>query len=104
MKLQKNSININNRRLKYMKKLLAGMIAAALVCSAGSVTAFAARGGRGCNYVDANGDGICDNSGKNCRFIDADGDGICDNYAQKKPGNGCGGRRGQGGGKGRCGR
>ncbi len=27
------------------------------------------------NYVDANGDGLCDN------FSDADGDGICDNAA-----------------------
>ncbi|MCL2339459.1 MAG: hypothetical protein FWC59_00970 [Actinomycetia bacterium] len=29
--------------------------------------------GSGQNFVDANGDGICDN------FVDADGDGICDN-------------------------
>lgn len=57
-------------------------------------------------YVDANGDGVCDNKGtgncgKNCKngnggscpnYVDADGDGICD-----KKGTGQCGRSGQGG-------
>lgn len=37
------------------------------------------------NFVDANGDGVCDNAGTNAsqgkrvNFVDADGDGVCDN-------------------------
>lgn len=34
-----------------------------------------------CWFVDADGDGICDDHGVDCPFVDADGDGICDNYA-----------------------
>ena len=35
------------------------------------------------NYVDTDGDGVCDNAGQNgCRFIDEDGDGMCDNAGQ----------------------
>ena len=57
--------------------------------------------GLGAGYVDADGDGICDNYGTNgcglgAGYVDADGDGICDNYGT----NGCGrGGRGRG-----CGR
>lgn len=64
-----------------MKKLLIGAAVTALVLTVGFTTAFAA-GGR--NYVDANGDGVCDNRGSYCRYVDADGDGVCDNY-----GTGC---------------
>ena len=52
-----------------------GTAIAALVLTVGVTGAFAA-GGR--NYVDANGDGICDNRGNYCRFVDTDGDGVCD--------------------------
>ncbi len=31
------------------------------------------------DYIDENGDGICDNCSLRCKFTDADGDGICDN-------------------------
>ena len=58
-----------------MKKILMGTAIAALVLTVGGTDAFAA-GGR--NYVDANGDGICDNRGNYCRFADTDGDGVCD--------------------------
>ena len=58
-----------------MKKILMGTAIAALVLTVGVTGAFAA-GGR--NYVDANGDGICDNRGNYCRFVDAGGDGVCD--------------------------
>lgn len=80
-----------------MKKIWKGTIAAALVLSVAATTAFAAggwrshsssyRGGMGCqgaycgtNYVDANGDGICDNRGTGWgrNYLDADGDGVCD--------------------------
>ena len=55
-----------------MKKILMGTAVAALVLTVGLTTAFAA-GGR--YYVDANGDGSCDNQGSYCRFVDTDGDG-----------------------------
>lgn len=40
-------------------------------------------------FVDADGDGVCDNfgNGRCAGYVDADGDGVCDNYAA---GNGCG--------------
>jgi len=55
------------------------------------------------NFVDANNDGVCDNfaargtnrQGKN--FIDNNNDGVCDNLANSRQG------RGHGKGKGRCG-
>lgn len=75
-----------------MKKILMGTAIAALVLTVGVTGAFAA-GGR--NYVDANGDGICDNRGNYCRFVDADGDGVCDyhgtscRYGGAYSGHGC---------------
>ena len=37
----------------------------------------------GCRFIDEDGDGVCDNAGQNgCRFIDEDGDGMCDNAGQ----------------------
>ena len=59
-----------------MKKAFLGVLAATIVLSAGTTTAFAAGPGTGCNYVDANGDGICDYAGSACAYIDANGDGI----------------------------
>ena len=75
-----------------MKKILIGTAIAALVLMVGVTGAFAA-GGR--NYVDANGDGICDNRGNYCRFVDTDGDGVCDyhgtscRYGGGYSGHGC---------------
>lgn len=82
---------------KLMKRLLAGILAAALVGSAGVQGAAAACRNRGnCgteaeyNFVDKNKDGICDNyTGKKGNFVDDDKDGVCDNY-KKETGNGCG--------------
>lgn len=60
--------------------------------------------GTGAGFVDADGDGICDNygtygCGMGAGYVDADGDGICDNYGTY----GCGrGRGGRGYGRGRC--
>jgi hypothetical protein len=55
----------------------------------------------GTNFVDADGDGVCDNAGTGAGagtgFVDADGDGVCDNM-----GTGTGTGTGQGrGGQGR---
>ena len=54
--------------------------------SLGIGSAYAAGTGAGQNFVDADGDGICDNygtgagRGNGAGFVDADGDGVCDNY------------------------
>lgn len=83
-----------------MKKIRIAAVAAAVVLALGVTTAFAA-GGRhhmanySRYYVDANGDGICDNRGA-C-YVDADGDGVCDNY-----GTGLGCRSGAGHGHHGC--
>ena len=73
-----------------MKKIRIAAIAAAIVLALGVTTAFAA-GER--HFVDANGDGICDNrgTGRGCWYVDADGDGVCDRY-----GTGLGCRSGRG--------
>lgn len=68
-----------------MKKALLGVLSTAIVFSMCATTAFAAGPGGGRYFVDADGDGICDNCeayhwcGDN--FVDIDGDGVCDNYA-----------------------
>lgn len=83
------------------KKILAGVLTAALLVPAGTTGVLTAsarcgNGGNGCGryYVDNDRDGICDNygsgrcagrgnGGNGCGryFVDEDGDGICDNYA-----------------------
>lgn len=62
-----------------MKKMIA-IGAVLLVLALGGVTALAA----GTGYVDADGDGVCDNrpsgaGGNGAGYVDADGDGVCDN-------------------------
>ena len=85
-----------------MKKTLLGILIGLVILAVGVTTAFAAGpGGRHhgtgttgtgvCRYVDANGDGICDNcsaahTGRSC--TDANGDGICDNCGIRH--TGCG--------------
>ncbi len=49
--------------------------------------------GNGAGYVDVDADGVCDNRGSgNCGngadYVDADGDGVCDNYAGRGQGQG----------------
>lgn len=98
-----------------MRKAFLGVLVSAVAFLASVTTAFAAgpKGGR-C-FVDADGDGICDNcsinhwcsiAGNGCgrNFVDADGDGVCDNYVSGQGrGNGHGNGRGSGfrGGRGR---
>ncbi len=68
------------------KKLFATMMAIAVSVSCITPAAVSRGNGRGraLNYVDANGDGICDyfGTGRGCGrwFTDANGDGICDNF------------------------
>lgn len=104
------------------------ILATALMFSASGMTAVTAFSGNGrndvgvyndgnygyiayCQYVDADGDGVCDNygiGGCGAGYVDADGDGICDNFNTGNPQNGNGfqgGRCGGGqGGQGRRGR
>ena len=74
-----------------MRKRLVWICAGALALCVGAGSVLAAGQGqsnpRGKNYVDADGDGVCDRydgsstpagTGKN--YVDADGDGVCDRY------------------------
>lgn len=68
----------------------------------------------GQRFIDADGDGVCDNyngtqpgggkgygngAGQGAGFVDADGDGICDNYGNR-PADGTGNKYGQNNGQG----
>lgn len=61
-----------------MKKALLGVLSTVIILSVCATTAFAAGPRFGRNFVDADGDGICDNAGSGCVYADADGDGLCD--------------------------
>lgn len=81
-----------------MKKRIMAILVAAVLCM-GATGALAAYG-RG--YVDAGGDGVCDNAGTECErygmgrgCVDADGDGVCDNAGYGAYGAGRGARRGR---------
>ena len=67
-----------------MKKVLAGILTVAVLLTIGITCAFAAEPGAGRNYVDANGDGVCDYSHNRCQYIDADNNGVCDNYTARQ--------------------
>lgn len=98
-----------------MKRILLGVLAAGIVLSIGATTVFASgmhngQGNAFClsgvcqtgscsNYVDADGDGLCDNcdgshgacqTGSCTNYVDADGDGLCDNHSANH--DGCGNR------------
>ena len=61
-----------------MKKVFLGILAAAILVSAGATASLAAGAGSGRRVVDANDDGVCDYADSGCVYVDADGDGICD--------------------------
>ena len=68
-----------------MKKMIFAVMLSAALVTFGGISAIAAPSSciKGCNrinFVDTNGDGICDNHGTNCSigFVDENGDGICD--------------------------
>lgn len=69
-----------------MKKVFLGILAAAILVSAGATASLAAGAGSGRRFVDANDDGVCDYADSGCAYVDADGDGICDHYVS---GQGC---------------
>ncbi len=78
---------------------LPGRVCAAIECA----NAQGACVGTGACYVDADGDGVCDNyagrGGNGAGYVDADGDGVCDNYGTGV-GNGVGNGNGAGNGGG----
>ena len=105
-----------------MRKTLLSALGIIVALSMCATTAFAVASGRGRNFLDTDGDGICDNTSNMCiyadadgdgicdacgrNFIDADGDGVCDNYGTGQGGGygrSCHGGRGNGfrGGRGR---
>jgi len=64
------------------KSVIIGVLIVGLIAI--SIGLAAAQYGQGKGYasayfVDANGDGICDNLGNCTNFVDADDDGVCDN-------------------------
>ena len=96
-----------------MRKMMSGIAAMAAVFIMSNATALAAEVaeipssqdadtivscgycGVSCTFVDADGDGICDNyaaqlCGAGTGLVDADGDGICDNYGTYGCGMGAG--------------
>lgn len=70
-----------------IKKAAVGALTVVMVLSIGGISAFATENEYGRNFVDVDGDGICDNRDVervSCKeygrdFVDADEDGICDN-------------------------
>lgn len=64
-----------------VKKTSCGILAAAIVLSAGITGVFAADKICGRNFKDADGDGVCDYAKNNCAYTDLDGDGVCDNFS-----------------------
>jgi len=91
-------------------KILAGTVITAFTLSLGAISVFATESiintpnnnavyhycGEGCQFIDENGDGICDYYGtggcygvnQGHYYVDENGDGICDNYGT----GGCYGR------------
>ncbi|MGI6031409.1 MAG: hypothetical protein ACOX7F_07895 [Eubacteriales bacterium] len=64
-----------------MKKRMIAIVVGMLVLAMGAGSVWAAGNGAGRNYVDENGDGICDSRASGYGlFVDEDGDGVCDNW------------------------
>ena len=94
------------------KKIISAALTLALVLAVCITGAFAAHGGfgrgsgtclsSGQNFIDEDGDGLCDNwaggggwCGNGQCFIDEDGDGVCDNWTSRPmDGTGLGAVRG----------
>lgn len=70
-----------SRGMKYQHRstIAAGYVDADGDGSCDNFASGGARGSRSANFIDEDGDGICDNRGTGTGFVDADGDGVCDN-------------------------
>lgn len=73
-----------------MKKVLAIILAVILLVSAGTIGVFAARG----SFIDADGDGACDNALTAGNYVDENNDGICDNRKNENKSQGPGIKKG----------
>ena len=63
-----------------MRKRLLEILAVMIVVSVGATTVFAAGSKAGRNFVDVDGDGICDHASSIGNDLGIDHDGICDNF------------------------
>lgn len=61
-----------------MRKEFLGVLATVFVLSVGTTNVFAAGPAAGRNFIDTNGDGVCDYANNICKYVDADEDGVCD--------------------------
>ncbi len=90
-----NGLNSNEVKTTMKTRTIAGILIVALVAlSAGVAAAQYSKGdgAGGAQYVDEDGDGVCDNIGDRPEFVDEDGDGVCDNNCGRgRGGCGCGG-------------
>lgn len=95
-----------------MKKLIIGILAAAMITTAGTSIAFAAKPShnKAKTFVDADNNGVCDNKKNaicdgtgsgNGNFVDADSNGVCDNK-ENTVCDGTGNGNGYGNGSGNC--
>lgn len=69
-----------------MKKLFAGILLSVFIIGTTTISVGATEQER--SFIDANGDGICDNwkqgnIEKRKNYVDQDGDGVCDNYGKR---------------------
>lgn len=84
-----------------MKKIVIAVLVVALIVAIGTVSAFAAGPSVAARryYMDADGDGVCDNyvdCSSSQYYVDADGDGVCDNYGDCGNYGACGNNAGRG--------
>lgn len=86
-----------------MKKVFLGILAAAILVSAGATASLAASVGGGRRFVDVDDNGVCDYADSGCAYADADGDGVCDYHVSGQSrgrshgwGHGHGHRQGRG--------
>lgn len=55
-----------------MKKTTVGILTSIIVVSAGTVSVFAAGQAKGRNFIDVDGNGICNNAKVVCSYVDED--------------------------------
>ncbi|MGM9548416.1 MAG: hypothetical protein ACI3V5_01015 [Faecousia sp.] len=73
-----------------MKRIMTGILAAALVFWAGTTQAFASGRGHGHHTAAVKQSCVCDFAHVTCSFADQDGDGVCDVCAKNADECGCG--------------
>ena len=91
-----------------MMALILALAVATAAFAQGNPTAAQPGAGQCVNFVDADGDGVCDNAGTGTglgaqtggNYVDADNDGVCDNLGLNTPAqDGTGSQHGRSGGQ-----